>query len=625
MNIRETIKEAKRIYLTSTGVSETEKGIELLRSLPAPPAIDKENEAYARAYAYRLTLKKYAFGYFTTLSERERNVLVRYIERCMPVLAEKFPGTRADFARTLAAADALAPAGDILAAAADALVSGSGLGEAAESAENEAARLRVSDIAPPLGGAAFIDVRATAASLLENAARECRAADKRAEKESADALIAELAPPLGNAAYDCFPDPERNERGMTGAIVLCTPLTEEAKLYVRAVADREKREFALVSATALAAYPEGTAEKLFAALASDGRDALVVGASHMPGGREELFSAAAKFALSGRKIYIADDSGALYKEAVSCGVSASSLGRLDLALPFFRDVMGELEERGMAGQEDKDEIKKLMPFAGYTGLNAAITAFAAGRDWKAAAEAASRDNAADVLEYISRTGNPGRLVDPEWGDFSSYRKGADESKPAFDYDDIRVADPANIRRIMTRDLTVFERVGALTRYCLLGGADESAWKALDEETRDERMEEATRLVYRALGISYIPEVSVEDDLGKGVGGLCCNGGRVIKYLASALREYRYSQEVVIHESYHAFQHEALSTGWRRWHWTELGVPEARLNEWQYNFANYYSDTSSKGYKVEIVEGDARAFSAECIKRGDDCWNTIDLQ
>ncbi len=638
MKYDETIREAKRIYASAISVSETEKGIELLRTLPAPPVLDRENEAFARSYAYRLTLKKLSFEFFGTLGRTELSALTRYAQKCLPALETKYPSTHADFVRAEAAAEGLAGASEIAdrgrslleAAMSDAKIADE-LDKTAAEAEDEAARIGVSDIpAFPFGErVSFFDVKERAASLLTGMAKELRAESARLRRADADALVRELAEPFDGELADYFPDLVREEQGMPGAIVLCTPFMSEAELYVRSVSAREGRKFVRVNAVSLGAYPSGTADGLMSAVAESGRDIFLTGAAHMPGDGDELLVSAMRFGRSGRRIYIADDSDSVYaaavKSAAPAGLSASDVGRLDIGLPFFRDVMGALIERGMASDGDEEEIRKLMPFAGYVGLNEAAAAFAAGREWKKAAGARSEDNAAEALEYLSRLSNPGRLIDPGWGDFSAYRRGTDEAKPAFDYDDIRYADPANIRRIMESDLTLFERIGALTRYCLLAGADSSAWPALDAEMRAERMKEATVLVYRALGISYTPEVSVEEDLGKGVGGLCCNGGRIIKYLARDAETYWITQRHIIHECFHAFQHEAISTGWRRWHWTELGVIRPRLDEWGYNFSHYYEDTSSKGYKVEIVECDARSFAEECMTRGDDCWNTIELQ
>lgn len=626
MNIRERLREAKHILMTAMTPEETEKGMAVLRLLPAPPVIDEENEALARAYAYKLTLKKLSLEFFRTLDDAARVALVGYIDKCLPDLGDKFPGTRAAFESVRSSAQALSYACTV-AEEARRITAQSEDVEELRKAERSAvaARDEVRSFAlpaKPLGeGTAFPDPSDCAAKVLDKLADEAGARARRLLCESGEKLIASLTSDLAEGSYDYFPDLSREMRGMAGAIVLCTPLEDEAELFVHSYAVKNKRTFVKVRAEALAARGRESIRALFDALGSVGKDCLVLGAAHAAAAGEELLAVSREFGGSGRMVMLCDDGDVLYRQS---GAGAG-ISRLDLSMPFFRDVNGILISRGMASEEDEEEIKRIMPFAGFTGLNAAVAAHIAGSDWKRVAAMYSDEHAAASLAYLTRLGNPSRFIDSGWGDFSAYRRGADRAKRAFDYDEVRIVDPANVRRIMESGQSLFARIGATVRYCLLAGADKSAWSALDAETRGERINEATRLTFRALGMETVPDVTLEADLGKGVGGLCSDGGRVIKYLESLAANYEFMHECICHESFHAFQHDAIADGWRTWHWTELGVVLSRLDEWKFNFSHYYPDTSSKGYKVEIVECDARSFASECVRQGNECWHELDLE
>ncbi len=625
ITVWEKLKEAKRLLAVSETEAQAEEGLEILRSLPAPPAITEDNEALARAYAYKLTLKKLSIAFFGTLGAEERDALVRYISRRLPELAEKFPGTHRAFEEVFSSVNSLSRAAESAESVRRALAS-----DDADACREAAAGARavLGDIdscglpARPLGeDVAFPDAAELAKKTLGRLADDAEKRYRAARAADEEALLSSLVRPLPDGAYDYFPDMTREMRGMAGAIALCTPIESEAELFARSLAAREKRTFAVVRAEALAARGEEEIGSLFAALATRGTDCLVTGAAHAAGAGEALLKAAAAFGERGRTALLCDDCDTVYEE----GRKVGAFSRLDLSVPFFRDVMSVLVSRGMASEEDGEEVKRIMPFAGFVGLNEAVAAFVAGRNWKKVAAERSDENAPAALAYLSRLGNPVRFIDSDWGDFSEYRRGADAAKRAFDYDEVRVVSPANVRRIMESGQSLYARIGALTRYCMLAGADRSAWSAMDRETREMRLKETTLLVYRALGMDTVPDVRIEDDLGKGVGGLCCDGGREIKYLERLTTDYEYMQNTVCHESYHAFQHAALAGGWRTWHFTELGVIEPRLEEWRFNFSHYYADTSSKGYKVEIVEGDARSFAAECVRRGNECWHLIELE
>ena len=105
MDVRETLKEARRIFVTALSVGETERGIALISDLPAD--ISDENKEYARAYAYKLSLKRLALNFAEKFDESSLQKLRGYIDRCMPKLRTEFPSTHAAFARMKSAAEKL--------------------------------------------------------------------------------------------------------------------------------------------------------------------------------------------------------------------------------------------------------------------------------------------------------------------------------------------------------------------------------------------------------------------------------------------------------------------------------------------------------------------------------------
>ena len=62
---------------------------------------------------------------------------------------------------------------------------------------------------------------------------------------------------------------------------------------------------------------------------------------------------------------------------------------------------------------------------------------------------------------------------------------------------------------------------------------------------------------------------------------------------------------------HALQHAAERNGWQQWMWEELGITEGRVRAWEYNSAHYMAVIDYWIYRVQIMETDANAFSAEC--------------
>lgn len=462
---------------------------------------------------------------------------------------------------------------------------------------------------------------------------------KRKEEELCARFIRPLSEEYGDF-IEYYPLLGEGEGGLAATIALNTPFLREAELAVIQWAKLRGRESYLVHISAFSELPPENIGDIFSVLASKKADYLFSG---IPACRDEkvrsaVLQGAFSLGKGGARVYLLDEEGknALYGELFDLArrtdpSAVSGIGYHFLTLPYFRDVLALLLEKGAVTEEaELRQLSASVAFMGYEGLNAALTAYAQGNSWKERAIAASMKNKDRAMKYLSVLGAQYQLVDGEWGSFLDLTSRSSDKKHV-DYDDIKMRDPVNIDKILQTEMTIFEKCGALARYCTLYGDDESVWKTLGKEEKSERMTEATRLVMRTLGVPLLPEVRVlsdkewkEEGKDSSAGGLCCNGGTLILYRESSVDSYDWVIGAICHECYHAFQHMAIGLGWREWFYRELGVTKGRLPEWEYNFRNYYTDTKSQGYRVEVVESDARAFEHDCVEASGHFWNMIDF-
>ena len=295
-------------------------------------------------------------------------------------------------------------------------------------------------------------------------------------------------------------------------------------------------------------------------------------------------------------------------------------------MPTYKDVIDEFENKKMITTADYEYVRKNFAFMGYVGFNKAVTLFVQGKDFKNELKYKSDYNRNLALSYLKNIPSQTQFLDVEWGNLNLERN-TDGDKKEFDYDSIKSSNPENIKKILQAQIDTFKKCGLLIRYCTLCGDDVSVWKNLTLEEKSDRINDATRIIAHLLQTEYSPIVEVvanEDWTVKGAGGLCCDGGKLIQYKEDCIDNYDWLVTAIAHEVYHAFQHTACNNGWRKWYWSELGVTENRLPEWQYNFG-HYSSVNSKTYKVEIVECDARTFEKDCFEKSKGAWNLIDLE
>ena len=507
-------------------------------------------------------------------------------------------------------------------------------------------RVQKSDCVNPFGsGVKMFDLKARAISDLAAERDKTVRYSAEIERAALDKFFRDNITDI-EPAYPGYPTyfPVFNERLSAGAIVLRTPFLSEAELYCLSEARDRKRKLGSLSARALCSIG-GDLSRVFDIISSEGRDCLIVEFDGCTD-KGELLAAAMRSGKRGARVYVLDDGvdGVAYELAMQMTKECDDLSVLDvgcryLTMPYLRDVAELFEQKGMAdAQADREKIRKLMPFAGYVGLDRAIAAHIAGEDFWEVAGRISDENLSAATAYIRSLPSLSQLINMEWNadELIDGRRssGVVGERREVDYDDIEEISGDNIRRIISSRGSFFAKCGAAARYCLLGGNDISMWELVGPEEKSARFTTATRVVMRLLDAGDSPEVRVlseaqwkDEGRDEKAGGQCCEGGKLIVYRESSVTGFDWSVGAVCHECFHAFQNRAIATGAREWYFTELGVTQGRIDEWKHNFSDgrYAGTDKPEIYEVEIVEADARAFENECKRQGKDLWNKIDFQ
>lgn len=634
--IPEKIERANAIFLYSLDAGKLTEGCQELDRLLKQDRPNEHNRENAEALSFRMRAKALALRFYDAFVPVEGDELVRYLEETEPVARSKgYTKTASALERLLAFTMRAREITDGVYALLYKLRGESGwlvktAKEAAEAADQlERALTQAGELegGSPFGAnVKFYDLKERVISAVTEEREEVLAVRFRLEEAEEARLLEDAAKPLAPKG-EYFP--VWNDEREANAVVLCTPLLEEARLAAAHYAQKREKSCCELNAAALSGKTATQLSALFAALKKRGCDCLLTGFSGLRGGRKEILSAAVSFGREGGHVFLWDETGkrALYDEAVAAG-GVSGTGYYYLTMPYFRDVVDLFEEKGMiSGTGEYAFLRETLPFMGYTGLNAASAAFASGKDWKKVAAAHSKNNRQKALVYLAELPSQNQLLDEDWGKFG---EGAVDrnARSKFDYDDIKGLNPRNIEKIMASGGNFFSICGMVARYCVLCGDDISVWNTLDRETKSERLTVATKLVQRLLDTGIDPQVELvpeEEWERKDAGGLCCEGGNRILYREKCSVDCEWMIMCILHECFHAFQHTAINRGFRDWYWEELGVTKGRLDEWRYNFDHYEGKTSSITYKVEIVECDARAFEHDCFTMSEDVWHRIDFE
>ncbi len=454
---------------------------------------------------------------------------------------------------------------------------------------------------------------------------------------TAKTFIDENTQPLESVFRFCdyvyFPVMPEDNGENAKAIVLLSPLYDEIYLYVSAYAEKHSLKFVVLDANVFNGKTSEYIETAFSAFETSGKSLVINGlARYRDENVKVIEENALKFSKKDGVVFCTDDIGnrTVYDDMYGVAKATEGLLGTDVAykyltMPDFDGVIKEFEEKGMITPSDRTFVRENMAFMGFTGLNAAVNAFAVGGDWKSRAIGISKENRLKASAYLRNIPSQIQFIDFVWVDLAIKEK-EDKNRKEFDYDAIREVSRANVKKILNLNESIFVKCGLVVQYCCLGGEDLSVWQQIPIEDKEKRINDATVLVSYLLSTEYTPFVDVvpkaewKDDA---FGGLCCDGGKRILYREDCVENYEWLIDAVCHECYHSFQHTLNGLGWKRWHYDELGVSAERVYEWSYNFNRYKN--KGDAYKIQIVEADARIFAKRCITSSLNKWHLIDLE
>lgn len=633
--IKEVLDGANTVYKTSLDLKALKGALQAATLAFKSADISEQNREVADFLIIKLNVKIYAMEYFCNGYEADSYaILQRYI-------IDTLKSCNPSYVKTIELMKSVSCAAESINSIAveahklQALVrdcEGRCVANGAEECLDVANQLKVKiaaaqnlKIAPSIfcGNAAFPDVKkqfvADLCEIVEFAERNADELNVQAAENLIKTGIENVTSKLNKENYEYKPSIINAER-LARTIVLCTPFSEEAELF--AYARSNGADIYTMQALAFENLPESVIKSVFKDLKARKADCVIYGALHFrAANRSAFYRAVIDFCSEGRKAYIVTDDGTqkVYEAVLEAIKTDTEYSPLDvslfyLSMPDFLPTVEELKGLGMISDsaDDMQWVQKNMPFVGFVGLNVAVKAFRAGADWRKIASERSADNYALAEKYMLNLVRQALFIDGGWG---NYHEDVIVNKTKkFDYDDIRLVNPDNIRKIMQGNYTLFQKCGMISTYCLLGGASADDWRTFPIEIKSERLTEACKLVLRALDVDIIPVVEVKEDIGvKGAGGLCCDGGKKILYRESAVASFDWIAKAVCHECFHAFQQKAINSSWQEWYATELHITPGRVEQWRYNYSRYRSiDKGYEVYMIQIYESDARAFEDDCL-------------
>ncbi len=635
MAFKDDLERINTLYYNSTAVAELKKGLDELDKMLSGGWLNAANSENAEALYCRIFVKIKLLKYLSGYSDGERGELEEYI------LSEYRNAEKKGYKKTCAVMDGaktlikfvhgvvsfVADADETLRAG----VTGAQCDAVISSLEAMKGDVERAEITSPFGdGVKFTDVKEGLIRRLEGgiSAAQRRKSEERAGK------VGHFLRKISDKylLYEYYPLPDYDEGGGKYTCVVCTPFIEEARLYAaRAVADGVAVYEA--DATVFEGYTDDYVADFFNHVTELKAGLILTNAEKLGEGKKKLLYRGAMLAgKRGVNVFIHDDDGD-GREYEKCVEYSADDGRLSprdvgisyISMPYFKDVCAEFEAKGLiAGGADYDGLKE-MAFMGFIGLNRVVADFIAGADWRKTGKKLSAANTAAARRYLQTLKNSYLFIDSGWGDFSSCIIKKERTHEGFDYDGVRDIDLENVRKIVESEHSVFAKCGMIARYCTLGGGDKTDWELVPREEMLSRVTLATRLVFRIMRVETSPEVEILDALDNPTaGGLCCNNGKLIQYKSDCCKNWSWMVDAIVHESFHALQAKLRLGGWSEWYYEQMGITRGRVERWTFTNNIYDGNTSSKLYKVHIVEADARAFEIDCDDGRNYAWNTIDF-
>lgn len=466
------------------------------------------------------------------------------------------------------------------------------------------------------------------------------------EEADARALLSDVLLPMSAEAEkaEYYPEISDEIHAYASVVAVSTPFFDELELFVSAYGKQNSTPVKIINLTPLSGKPAATREVLFKSLARSRQILAVRGIEHYKGDHKEIYGDILAYGKStGQKVFILDEGGdkRVYNGLLALTNGSDTYSPMDvaffyLALPTYNELCELFEGSGMFVRDEslREKVRKYLPFSGFVGLNQLSAANARGRDWLEAGRSVSDSRYDRAMTYVSRIPSQALLLSTDWGDYKGSKVVQEDSRPEIDYDKIRDVNPANIRKIMEGDFSIFEQCGLICRYCLSHGEDISIWKSLDKEEAEARLTLATQIVTQILGVPLEPIVTVHEKIGDKdtILGRCVGGGKEIQFKQAALADFPGTMDTICHESFHAFQHTATETSFKEWYWRELGVTRGRIDTWAENHGHYFSSDEKKlgksafhVYQAQILESDARAFAADCLFAAENALQKIDWE
>ena len=417
------------------------------------------------------------------------------------------------------------------------------------------------------------------------------------------------------------------------AVVVCTPIDEECALFGMASSRSNPCGVFAIDAGALGS----NVSLVFEALQERGSDCILFGIHDYRGIPSDLYSAVLSYGKTGKRVFIHDKTKdrRIYNDFLTYingsegQYSTLSITREYLSMPNFSELVELFESLEMFTDYSAEELRAEMPFMGFVGLNLATEAHKLRRDWVRIGREISRQNHRTALSYIDAIPVQAHLIDTGWGEFDTSKEDSivSQRKAEFDTDKPKEDIQEQVRQVMQSSASFFAKCGMMVRICLLRGMAPAQWKELGKEEQEERLTEASQLLMHYLEVPLVPVVEVEEVITVGDtkypnwGGVCCDGGKLIKYKEESAQNLEYILGCVCHECYHAFQHALRQTGWKEWHWEILGITKGTVEELR-NVATKKYIYKGKAYRVQMTEVEARTFATNCVNEAASVWGAI---
>lgn len=622
--VTDILNDVNAVYYDSLDCDRLLEGEKTLAALMRDAYVNEKNRNKALSLQMRMTAKRLLLEYIgSSYSIRAMEDIFDFAEDNAPVAREK------GFVKTAQALDnVVCVARDISALVGDAAIQkarvmsednlpmSSSKTECAQVAAifaekaNKAKSMLIPD--PMFNkGVKFVDIRERLVAEFEKVADFAQKTERNIRERDARVFIEgvrELRASTDWQHYAYYPaHPEW--KGARSAIILNTPYRDEAGLAVVRNCDCPVYE---VRSDMFAGKDAGDLECIFAQFAARGGAVLITDLESFRGGiTSEVIDAACNYAAAGRGAFLTDGSGECL-----LGRASARAAKVKLPLPSKETVKKAFEENGLTFADG--DIPEKFAFMGYEGINLAVRDGKKGKDFRAVLDWLCDDvRRAYAYGFLRSAKTQQGFIPDDWGDFYTQAENLLGGKIRFRYECFPEELRGYIEQTVRSTDTTQEKCAKFFTYIFDCDNSQEKWVKKSTEEKQKALTLAVRFVMQVLGTGIVPDVQFLDDLGPGhknAGGLCCDGGKIIKFRNDGVDNLSYIADAVAHECLHSLQHTAERTGWQPWMWEELGITEGRIENWTRNSYDYNGiDENFWAYRVQIMEADANAFAKECTR------------